>query len=120
MRQRIDSRRLSAQIAAASGKSADLDEGALKTLKDLGHSLDETLEALERESEAGLPADTRFAPLKAILLRVLLVYTRRQDAFNRLSLEALRKIQRRQRLLEEHLTRQQRALLDLKSRLDPH
>ncbi|HSR53759.1 MAG TPA: hypothetical protein VLV83_23280 [Acidobacteriota bacterium] len=114
MKDRIDSRQLSRQLTRgrAASATADLSPQLFETLRDIDASIEELLAALRRESRAELPPETRLAGVKKLFLRMLQVYTRRQDAFNARVLETLRVLQRRQRLLESRLHEQNQVLLD--------
>ena len=116
MKGRVDSRQLSRQLAGqseASNAVESLSEEIFDTLRDIDRSLEEILESMQRERQTQLPEGTRFSFLKSLLLRFLRVYTRGQDAYNQRTLEALSKIRRQQKLLEEELRRQQRVLVRL-------
>lgn len=116
MKGRVDSGQLSRQLSGQSEASKAveaLSEEIFDTLQDIDRSLEEILKSMQRDRQAQLPEGTRFSFLKSLLLRLLRVYTRGQDAYNQRTLEALSKIRRRQSLLQGELRRQQRVLVRL-------
>ncbi len=117
MKGRVDSRILSRQLEGqpeAGGDLEPLSEEIFATLQDIDRSLQGILESMHRERQARLPQGTRFGFLKSLMLRLIRVYTRGQDSYNRHTLEALDKIRRQQSLLSEELKRQQLILAHLR------
>ncbi|HSR69250.1 MAG TPA: hypothetical protein VLU25_15040 [Acidobacteriota bacterium] len=112
MKDRIDAQRLSQILAGeeSSAAATALSPQLFQTLASIDDSLQEMLTALRRESTAEIPPGTRMAAAKKMLLRLLRVYTRRQEAFNAGVVEALTVMHRRQRLMETRLRSQDEVL----------